>query len=243
MNKLTWEEFSKNKSFIVLNSDEERALLLKWFKENDYMHLDQAVRGTKMYEGCHSYSNDLDSVSKKERTLYSAYQLEWKKDLEMFTTKYQSKPVPRMDRIDRMTELLKEHRPVYKSYSKVPTINFSIDDRINFAPFSFPPRHGKTEGLKSFYQKLLMGVDNWRVPLGICKTKVFPKVEMLNFNKDKGTTTIKFKNGNVVQSKVNPKETFNEFTGVLVTLLKEVTGMTNQELQGYFKYIMRKEIK
>jgi|GEM_PF-2973626 len=71
----------------------------------------------------------------------------------------------------------------------------------------------------------------------------FPQVELINFNEDKKVTTVKFKDGEVVQAKCSPDEQFDEFTGLMVCMFKYHTGMTNQQMQKWLKRMKRREVK
>jgi len=71
----------------------------------------------------------------------------------------------------------------------------------------------------------------------------FPKVEFINSNEKKKVTTIKFKDGKLIQAKCSPDEQFDEFTGLMVCMFKYHTGMTNQQMQKWLKRMKRREVK
>lgn len=71
-----------------------------------------------------------------------------------------------------------------------------------------------------------------------------PTIELVKFDKKKGVTVVKFKEiKKAVKAKCNPKEKFNEYEGLVTCLLKQSSGMSNQELKRYLEHAEKKTIK
>ena len=83
MKKLTFNEFEKNKTFILAVTKEQKEKRYEWLKENNYRYLNGQTINKDFI--CHYGSNDLEVFASGTRSLdnvYTVEQLEWKPKLQ-----------------------------------------------------------------------------------------------------------------------------------------------------------------